>query len=194
MQGIVPFLSVRCKHVDDPPFCARFNIKRFPTIHMYRPGEGQPQRLHIPTAHEHRLSARQLRDAALGLLSDEHVKHFHSQSDALSWLEGPGTKVVLVWPRAPVVAWLQSLSQRFHSELRFAQVQRLPESEALLVHYGISKVPTLAALTDDHRKVEYPGPLEAPLIQEWLLGLIAADRSSGVAGAVEGQEAAEGEL
>ncbi|KAL4447337.1 hypothetical protein ABPG77_007370 [Micractinium sp. CCAP 211/92] len=194
MQGVVPFLSVRCKHVDDPPFCARFNIKRFPTIHMYKPGERQPQRLHIPTAHEERLSARQLRDAALGLLTEEHVKHFHSQADALAWLEAPGTKVVLVWPQARVTPWLKSLSQRFNKELRFAQVQRTEDSEALLDHYGIAQVPALVALTSEHRKLEYPGPLEPLQIQEWLLRLIAADRSSGGAGPEDGEGAAEGEL
>lgn len=28
-----------------------------------------------------------------GLLTEEHVKHFNSQADALAWLEAPGTKV-----------------------------------------------------------------------------------------------------
>lgn len=37
------------------------------------------------------------------------------------------------------------------------QVQRTEDSEALLDHYGIAQVPTLVALTSEHRKLEYPG-------------------------------------
>lgn len=40
---------------------------------------------------------------------------------------------------------------------RCVQVRRVPDSEALLDHYRITQVPSLAALTAGHRKVEYTG-------------------------------------
>lgn len=175
------------------------------------------------------------------------------------------------WPDSlPAAMWVRRLKGRLSiSRHGFCgpacvrgclQVQRTTESRALLDHYGISAVPTLAALTADHRKEEYTGaqrvvrcasgcerlpalathvgsrgsckaggcprracvkhiemgvarsaappsctrallwllypagPLEALQVQEWLLQLIAADHSSGAAGASGSQEAAEGEL
>ena len=67
--------------------------------------------------------------------------------------------MVLVTEKRRTSAMYKSLAQRFasHASLEFAEVVKDSESAALLAQYGVTKAPTLLAITADRQTLTYNG-------------------------------------
>jgi hypothetical protein len=81
----------------------------------------------------------------------------------------------------------KSLSQRYASpSMEFAEVLKDSESAALLAQYGVTKAPTLLAITADRQTLTYNGG--------WVGGVVGVDVGAAVQGGLGGLLAALGAL
>ena len=91
-----------------------------------------------------------------------------------SWSEvragaGAGVQVVLVTEKRRTSPMYKSLSQRYASpSMEFAEVLKDSESAALLAQYGVTKAPTLLAITADRQTLTYNGGWVVWLVWMWV--------------------------
>ncbi|KAK9365919.1 thioredoxin-like protein [Lipomyces kononenkoae] len=167
LKGVAKVAAVRCDDDSNQPLCARYNVKGYPTLKLFRPNVKVPSSPLIEDYDGGR-TAKAIVDTVLSKISNK-VRRLKAE-DVQPWIDESNVpKVLLFHNDANTPPMYKGLAIDYAGSINFGIVRK---SEKLASkEYGVTKFPTIVIITTDeegdHRHI-YSGELKKEPLYEYL--------------------------
>lgn len=152
-KGMVNIVAIDCDDASNRPLCSRYDVKGFPTLKLFTPGQK------APTDYQGPRTAKPIVDAVLAKLDAKNIKKLTAKS-AEGFLADKELPKVLLFTSKPKSSHLyMALSMEFKGKLAFAEI--LDKETSLAEKYGVESFPTLLVVKNDEEQTvtKYEGEL-----------------------------------